>query len=306
MKWPLNKEFAFTVIDDTDYSTVQNIKPLYEYLKAKNIITAKTIWIYPPSDYFKGQTVQDKEYYDFLLEIERDGYEILLHSVGSGIFKRPAIIEGFEIFKEKFGRYPSVNINHSLNPDNMYWGYKRFGPVLSFISKYIEGKSRKFYGDEIESDFYWGDISKKYIKYNRNRVFNGINTLKYDPEMPFREINKKDCNYWFSSSDGQTIEEFNNLITRKNVDKLIKEKGLSIIYTHFACGFVEENGEINRIFKENIDYLSSQNGWFVPISEILDYLLNIKKKTSVSSLYINLLDLKWLIDRVKKRIKYGR
>ncbi len=32
LKWPLNKDFAFTIIDDTDNSTVQNIKPIYDFL----------------------------------------------------------------------------------------------------------------------------------------------------------------------------------------------------------------------------------------------------------------------------------
>jgi hypothetical protein len=306
MKWPLNKEFSFTIIDDTDYATVKNTKPVYDYLRSKNIIISKTVWIYPPNDTFKGQTVQDKDYYDFLMKIENEGYEILMHSVGSGVFKRSEIIEGFEIFKDIFGRYPSVHINHSFNPDNIYWGYKRFGPVLRFLVKYFGGKSREFYGDELYSEFFWGDYSKKYIKYNRNRTFSGINTLRYDPEMPFIEKKKSFCNYWFSSSDGQTIEEFNNLVTRKNIDKLVKEKGLSIVYTHFACGFVNHNGVIDRTFEENIDYLSSQNGWFVPVSEILDYLLSLKNNTSVGSLYINKLDTLWLMDRIKKKIKYGR
>ncbi len=168
------------------------------------------------------------------------------------------------------------------------------------------GKTRRFYGDEIESDYFWGDLSKKHIKYIRNRVFNGINTLNYDPKMPFKEKNKKYSNYWFSSSDGHTVEEFNNLINKKNIGNLIKQNGLCIVYTHFAKGFLEPSGEISKIFKNNIDYLSSQNGWFVPASEILDYLLKSRGEIPLNVFYINLLDLKWLIERIKKRIKYGR
>jgi hypothetical protein len=74
----------------------------------------------------------------------------------------------------------------------------------------------------------------------------------------------------------------------------------------FRKGFLEQNGEINRTFKENIDYLSSQNGWFAPATEILDYLLKSKSKNTVNPFYINLLDLKWLIQRIWKKIKYGR
>jgi hypothetical protein len=306
MKWPHNKDFAFTIIDDTDNATVTNVKPIYNFLKSKSILTSKTTWVFPPNDSFQGQSLSEKDYYNFLLEIENQGFEILLHGVGSGTFKRSEIIKGFEIFNEKFGRYPSVYINHSFNPDNIYWGYKRFGPFLGFLTKQLAGKSREFFGDIKDSDFYWGDLSKKYIKFNRNRVFYSINTLKNDPKMPFMEKNKRDCNYWFSSSDGQTIMEFNNLTSPKNIDKLVKENGLSIVYTHFACGFVDSNCELDSTFKYNIEYLSSKNGWFVPVSQILDYLLRINKNHSVDSNYLNSLDLRWLRDRIRKKIKYGR
>jgi hypothetical protein len=305
VKWPLNKEFAFTIIDDTDGSFVENIEPIYKYLISKNIKTTKTVWIYPTRNSSIGQTIQDKNYLEFLLQIESKGTEIQLHNVGSGDFKRSEIIDGFDIFKKTFDRYPSLQINHSSNPDNIYWGYKRFGTILSLLIRFLYAK-RRFYGDEIGSDYFWGDLSKEHIKFIRNRVFNGINTLGYDPQMPFREKNKKYSNFWFSSSDGHSVEEFNDLIAKKNVDRLIHKNGLCIVYTHFSYGFLEQNGELNSTFKANIDYLSSKNGWFVPASEILDYLLKDKQKHEVSNLYLNLLDLKWVKERVIKKIKYGK
>ena len=304
--WPLNKEFAFTIIDDTDDSTIDKIKPIYDYLKSKNIKTTKTAWVYPSRDVYKGGVIQDNDYLEFLLKLESEGFEIQSHNVGSGDFRRDEIIQGFNIFKEKFNRYPSLHINHSGNSDNIYWGYKRYGTILRFLIKLFKGQKRRFYGDEIESEYFWGDLSKTHIKYIRNRVFGGTNTLKYDPLMPYRDRNKKYSNYWFSSSDGHTITEFNNLISKKNIDKLIKENGLCIAYTHFAYGFLEQNGLINRQFKERIDYLSSKNGWFVPASEILDHLLKFKQKDAVNSFYINMLDYRWLIARIIKKVKCGR
>jgi hypothetical protein len=54
LKWPLNKDFAFTIIDDTDNSTVQNIKPIYDFLYSKEILTTKTVWVFEPKDNFSG------------------------------------------------------------------------------------------------------------------------------------------------------------------------------------------------------------------------------------------------------------
>ena len=306
MKWPLNKDFAFTIIDDTDNATLQNIAPVYDHLRSKSFKTTKTVWVYPPKDSFVGDTIQDPDYLSFLLDLENHGFEIQMHNVGSGEFTRPKIIEGLNIFKESFGRFPSMHINHSFNPDNIYWGYKRFGIILKSLIKLFKGKSRLFFGDEKESTYFWGDLSKKHIKYIRNRVFNGINTLRMDPEMPYKEPNKPYSNYWFSSSDGHTLEEFNDITNNLNIDKLKKEKGLSIIYTHFASGFVDSEGQLNATFKKNMDYLSKQNGWFVPASEILDYLLSQKQNDNTNSLYINKLDFRWLFDRIKKRLKYER
>ena len=124
--------------------------------------------------------------------------------------------------------------------------------------------------------------------------------------MPFKERRKKYSNYWFSSSDGHTVEEFSDLISKSNIDKLKRQNGLCIVYTHFASGFVDTNGELNKRFKGNIDYLSKQNGWFVPASEILEYLMSQKKKHYTTQLYINMLDLKWSVDRLIKKMKYGR
>jgi hypothetical protein len=52
MDWPENKDFAFTIIDDTDNATLDNIKPIYDFLLSKNIKTTKTVWIYEPRDNF--------------------------------------------------------------------------------------------------------------------------------------------------------------------------------------------------------------------------------------------------------------
>lgn len=40
--------------------------------------------------------------------------------------------------------------------------------------------------------------------------------------------------------------------------------------------FVNEKGELNEEVKSNLKYLSKKDGWFVPVSEVLDYLLEKK------------------------------
>ncbi len=306
IKWPEGKSFAFTIFDDTDNSTVKNIEPVYDLLLKCNIKTTKSVWVYPPRDNFTGRCISEEDYLSFVKFLQKNSFEIALHSVGSGFFSRNEIIEGFEKFKQLLGSYPYIHVNHSRNPDSIYWGYKRFVPPLSWI--YNLRQKQAFTGDDINSDSFWGDLSKKHIKYIRNRVFNEVNTGKYDTKMPYTEKSKSLCsNFWFSSSDGHTVEEFNNLITKKNLDKLEKENGFCIVYTHFASGFVDKNGVLNQDFYEKIVQLSKMNGWFVPVGVLLDFLISENGRGNELSYFDSLsLDMKWIVDRFIKKFKYGR
>lgn len=139
-------------------------------------------------------------------------------------------------------------------------------------------------------------------------MFNGINTLGYDPKMPYRVKSKDEySNYWFSSSDAHTVEEFNDLLSPANIDKIEEERGACIIYTHFASGFLDDQGTLDSGFQSSIRDLSRRDGWFVPASEVLDFLLERREDSSFVSLrYLTKLDSRWVVDRIGKKLKYGR
>ena len=69
INWPDNKDFAFTIIDDTDNATIKNIKPVYDLLIKLGLKTTKTIWLYKPRDAFLGSSMQDNEYRDFIFDL---------------------------------------------------------------------------------------------------------------------------------------------------------------------------------------------------------------------------------------------
>lgn len=289
MEFPHNKKFAFTIIDDTDGADLENVKPIYELLAKLGFRTTKTVWVYPSKDKFKGSSLADYRYRQFIKKLQKQGFEIALHGVGSGDFKRAEIIEGLETFQKFFG-FPKIQINHAQNPDNLYWGIKRFRILQPFW------RLGQFKGDQKSSEYFWGDLSKKQIKYVRNFTFRNINTLKSDSLMPYQDKSKPYVNYWFSSSDGADEEKFNQLTTPGNIERLKKEGGASIIYTHFASGFVK-NGRLNRDFQNNLKYLARQDGWFVPAGELLDYLLKTRKPKEPTKNELIKLELKWLWDK---------
>ncbi|MCL5406885.1 MAG: hypothetical protein M1429_00065 [Patescibacteria group bacterium] len=294
MKFPQNKKFALTIIDDTDGATIENVKPVYDFLYKLGFKTTKTIWTFPSKDKFKGLFLQDYRYRQFINKLQRQGFEIALHSVGSGKFNRQDTLDGLEIFKQFIGHYPKMQINHAQNPDNLYWGIKR----LSFLKPFWRWS--KFSGDNQKSTYFWGDYAKKNIKYIRNFSFNYLNTLKVDSLMPYKDSLKPYTNYWFSASNAPDISSFLKITSYQNIDKLAEEGGAAIIYTHFASGFVK-NGQLNAGFQKNMTYIAQKGGYFVPGSILLDYLLTQKKQKNTSTSEIRKLELKWCFDKIKSK-----
>lgn len=306
VSWPDEKKFAFTIVDDTDRSTVTNVKPLYDFLTDLGMTTTKTVWVYPSRNQFDGGVLNDPDYLEFVRQLESQGFEIALHNVGSGLFTREEIMAGLERFRELLGHYPKMQINHHSNRDSIYWGTKRYVFPVRQLMELLYGNRRRFHGDDEQDASFWGDACKQHIKYIRNHVFSGINTLAYDPRMPFRD-KKKDqySNYWFSSSDGANLTIFTNLIAAKNVDRLISEGGGCIVYTHFASGFVKD-GKIDPEFARRMQYLASRDGWFVPATTMLDYLHQAHGNRDLypSRFQLFLLDAQWLLERYWRRIVY--
>lgn len=69
------------------------------------------------------------------------------------------------------------------------------------------------------------------------------------------------------------------------------------MYTHFADGFCQK-GKLSEKFKSQMNFLSKKNGWFVPVSTLLDFL-KAKNKTYILSAHQKArLEWKWLADKI--------
>ncbi len=303
--FPNRKKFAFTIIDDTDDGFLENIKPVYDFLFEKGFRTTKTVWVYPVRDNenAKGDSLQNSEYLKYVKLLIERGFEIALHNVGSGKFYRSEILDGIEKYRDLLGVYPKIHINHSYNPDNIYSGEKRFAKLLRPIVKKIYPQYfGKFSGDIQTSQFFWGDKHKQLIKFARNYEFETLNILKKVPELPYRDKEFiQYSNYWFASTFAPNQWVFNHIINENAIDKLEEEGGVGIVYTHFGY-YKYENGKIDESFKRKMEYLSKKEGWFVPVSELLEFLLKNKKNDRYISEYRKLiLSLSHLFTRIKFR-----
>src|SRR5262245_59251493 len=80
LEFPNRRQFAFTIMDDTDVATVSNVGPIYRLLAYLGMRTTKTVWpVACPEgskNYSSSSTLEDPEYLNFVLDLERAGFEI--------------------------------------------------------------------------------------------------------------------------------------------------------------------------------------------------------------------------------------
>jgi hypothetical protein len=107
MEFPDNKRFAFSILDDTDDATLENVKPVYDRLRDLGFRTTKTAW---PLDcpegsknFFAAETLQNAAYLDFVHSLVDDGFELAFHGATMESSRRERTLQGLEFLKSEFG-----------------------------------------------------------------------------------------------------------------------------------------------------------------------------------------------------------
>jgi hypothetical protein len=306
LQWPDGKRFAFTAVDDTDWTTIANTKPVYDLLADCGLRTTKSVWIFDGRDGvgYQGQTCQDPDYLAWVLNLQKTGFEISLHNAAPVTSLRMRTCAALGRFREYFGTKRFMHCNHRSCGDNLYWGDERLSGFRRRIYNYATGSRRcgRFRGHVEGDPVFWGDLCREQVSYVRNFVFTEINTLKACPGMPYHDAAKPFVNQWFASSEGGSLYRFLRTYTRDSIDRLVEEGGLSIAYVHFGSNFVVD-GRPHPEFQARMEYLALKGGWFVPASTVLDYLAGEKKPAEriVSPSTLSSLEYAWLRDRFGDR-----
>jgi hypothetical protein len=273
--WPDGRQFAFSIIDDTDHATVRRLAPVYALLADLGLFTTKTVWVLPaPEDPHWGdaQTLDDPGYREYILGLQGRGFEIALHGVRGTSSTREVIAEGLARYEAVLGAPPRIHANHAQNADNLYWGAARLpgwrralglhGPLAAASA-----------GHDESSPFFWGDLCRERIQYVRGASFADVNTLRCDPWMPYRQVRYPFVKAWFSCSDAARPEDFRRLLATANIDRLAREGGLCIVYTHFGVdGFLDAGGRVEPGVRQALESISRRNVWCRPVGDILDFL----------------------------------
>lgn len=276
IEWPDGKRFAFSIVDDTEASTVENTKPVYDLLESCGMRTTKTVWPlgFSREPQLGGGTLQDPDYRAWVLDLQAAGFEIAFHGATDHSSTREETRRALDVFREVLGHDPRLHANHFGQAEGIYWGEARLDGLPRLVYRAANAVLRRgtrYYGHVESSTYFWGDLCRDRIEYVRNFSFPGVNTLKADPLMPYHDPRRPYVRFWFSSSEAAELDSFCTLLTDENQDRLVEEGGACIAYTHFGFGFAED-GRPNPRFARVIERLGGLPGWFVPASTLLDYL----------------------------------
>jgi hypothetical protein len=279
--FPPDKRFAVTFVDDTDFSTIENTKPVYDLLAAHGFWGTKTVWPLRGrrnSTFLRslerdedqgafGATLEDADYASFVTSLKEQGFEIALHGVAAGNSTREEILNGLARFKALLGHAPALNAFHYTNIENLYCGRDKLDtPIFRATG----------------SKSFWGDIARDTFSYVRLpfHTIDEINTLRVNPSMPFHDPSRPYVRRWFAASDGGDVLRFNRLLTARNVERLASEGGVCVIYTHFAKNFAprRQGYRLDEDFVSTVKRVSATPGaWFAPATTVLDRLAAVRQ-----------------------------
>lgn len=300
-EFPDGKRFAFTIMDDTDVATVENVRPVYRLLESLGLLITKTVWcVAAPEgsrDFSSSQTLEDLEYRDFVVDLQRRGFEIAFHCATMESSTRDRTIAALERFRATFGAHPRVHANHAFNRENLYWGNQRVDdPFLRLLHGRLVGTRENYYLGHVEdSPFWWGDLCAGHISYVRNLTFNGINLRRINPSMPYHDPARPLVRWWFSAVDADDAEAFNTLLHPEQQDRLEREGGICIVATHLGKGF-SRNGSVHPVTRKRLEALASRPGWFPTVGELLDWLRSKQQADRLPELEWRRMQWRWALD----------
>ena len=307
IRWPDGKDFAFSVFDDTDLATLENVPHVYDLLGELGFRTTKSVWPIrvQGSPVIGGATCDDDAYLAWTLRLKAAGFEIGSHGASYVTAPRDEVTRAFDRFREIYGHDPLTLANHSGCAESIYWGPDRTGGVARLAYQAMTRfRRRGTFRGHVEGDpLFWGDLCRERVRYVRNFTYTDIDTLAACPVMPYHDPERPYVNAWFAGSEGADVYSFNERLGEANQDRLEAQAGACIMYTHFASGFTSD-GTVDRRFRELMLRLSRKNGWFVPVATLLDYLADVRGGvTDIAPSQRRSLEWRWL--RSKMRVGYS-
>jgi hypothetical protein len=311
MMFPGGKRFAFTIFDDTDVATVENSEPVYRLLERLGMRATKTAWpMRCPEgsrDFSSSQTLEDGDYRQFVVDLHRRGFEIASHGATMESSPRARTVAALHRFRELFGAYPRVHANHAYNRENLYWGVARIDQVLLRpIYQRFNGQPAGHYLGHVKgSPYWWGDLCAQHLSYVRNLTFNEINLARINPSMPYHDPSRPLVRSWFSASDAEDVDRFNELVAPGRQEQLEREGGFCIVATHIGKGYTQGN-RVHPVTQQLLEALARRRGWFPTVGQLLDWLRAQRGKDDLPLWEWRRMQWRWAWDLLHRRMRRHR
>jgi len=310
IEWPNGHRFAFSIFDDTDWTTRRNGAPVYDLLADLSFRITKSVWMLDPGAVRTtgGGTCEDPEYLDWVLDLQAAGHEIGLHNASDRTSTRRRTLAALDRFEQVFGHPPRTGADHAGNREALYAGAGRLSGLRSLgyraATRLALPDRPEFSGADPASPYFWGDLARERVTYWRRFTFARCDlttvspVLYHDPATPF-------VNNWFDSSHGPRLAPFLQRVDEQGVEALHQHGGVCVMYTHFGVDFVDAAGRPDPALVRALGRLRELNGWFAPVGEILDHVRRTRGVQQLDRSSRARLERAWIADRVRSRSRFG-
>lgn len=309
MEFPDGREFAFTILDDTDDATVANAGPFYALLRDLGLRTTKTVWPFALSPelqgpFFAAQTLEDADYEAWVGRLAAEGFEIASHNASMGSCTREQTLRGLVMVASKTGVSPRLHCNHGQNRENLYWGTERYRSLpfslLAAASRRLL-RVKMYEGENPSSPYFWGDVAKERFQYVRSFAFARLDVTGLRVPVVYRDATTPWVNAWFVTADAPDADAFARVVNARSIERLHRSGGHVIVSTHVGKGFVNRAGRVHPAVRDALEHLARRPGWFVPASTLLDHLVTVNGLSSITPGARLRLEYLHALDRLKMR-----
>lgn len=309
-EWPGGARFAFTIFDDTDWSTVQNSAPVYDVLTDLGILITKSVWMFDPGPVRStgGGTCDDPAYLDWVLGLVERGHDVGLHNATDRTSARQRTLSALDRFEELFGVAPRVGADHAGNREALYAGSRRLTgwrrSLHGLATAALQPDRPRFEGENPSSPLFWGDAALERIDYWRRFTWTGPDLRRHSPVV-YRDPTTPWVARWFDSCHGPRLGSFLERLDDGAQDRLASSGGVCIMYTHFGVDFVDDRGRPDPRFVRAMTRLAESGGWFAPVADVLDHYRAQHGLTVLDRRQRVRLEQAWIADRVRSGSRFG-
>lgn len=310
IEWPNGHSFAFTIFDDTDWTTLQNGPAVYSMLTDLGFSITKSVWMNDPGAQRTtgGMTCDDRDYLEWVIGLHGQGHEVAFHNASDRTSLRRTTRSALDRFESIFGHPPRVGADHAGNREALYAGPLRLSGARRLVyqaaSCIAQPNRPRFEGADPASPLYWGDIARSRIEYWRRFSWSTTNTAARSPVL-YNDRLTPCVNAWFDSTHAPRLESLLHVLRPAALEALEAERGVCILYTHLGVDSVGTDGRPDHRLTAALERVAEMNGWFAPVSEVLDHVRASKGIRALDRRDRATLERSWMLDRARNSPRIG-